>query len=431
MSTYIQKKGYRIGERPLVCVPVVAVQREEILAQVRKLSDERTQMIEWRMDWYEAVTDTAQVLEVLQTLQKMCKSTLLLATYRSKKQGGEGMLSKDCVRKLLIALAESKNADLLDVEYFETEQTEDLFHRIHDSGTIVVASHHNFQETPSAGEMLALLSQMQASGADIVKLAVMPRRQTDVTELLSVTAQFKERFPNTPVITMSMGSMGVVSRICGESFGSCVTFGAGEKASAPGQMDRKTLTQVLQLLHQAITGGDANIYLIGFMGTGKSTVAVALRQLCGMDIIDTDEELVRRAGMSIPEIFQTRGQEAFREMESEMFRELSETKNQIVSCGGGAILREENRMLMKQSGTVVQLTAEPETILERVRHDHNRPILEGKKNVPAIRALLDERREAYELARDMAIVTDGRKTQDIAAEILDYIKERTRCTTEH
>ena len=95
------------------------------------------------------------------------------------------------------------------------------------------------------------------------------------------------------------------------------------------------------------------------------------------------------------------------------------------------MLREENRMLMKQSGTVVQLTAEPETILERVRHDHNRPILEGKKNVPAIRALLDERREAYELARDMAIVTDGRKTQDIAAEILDYIKERTRCTTEH
>ena len=111
-------------------------------------------------------------------------------------------------------------------------------------------------------------------------------------------------------------------------------------------------------------------------------------------------------------------------METALFRELSETKNVIVSCGGGAILREENRMLMKKSGTVVQLTAEPETILERVRGDHNRPILEGRKNVPAIRALLDERREAYELARDVTVATDGRGTQDIAAEILEKIKER-------
>ena len=128
--------------------------------------------------------------------------------------------------------------------------------------------------------------------------------------------------------------------------------------------------------------------------------------------------------MTIPEIFEKHGQEAFREMETVLFRELSETKNVIVSCGGGAILREENRRLMKQSGTVVQLTAKPETILERVRGDNNRPILEGRKNVPAIRALLDERREAYELARDVTVATDGRGTWDIAAEILEKIKER-------
>ena len=128
--------------------------------------------------------------------------------------------------------------------------------------------------------------------------------------------------------------------------------------------------------------------------------------------------------MTIPEIFEKHGQEAFREMETVLFRKLSETKNVIVSCGGGAILREENRRLMKQSGTVVQLTAKPETILERVRGDNNRPILEGRKNVPAIRALLDERREAYELARDVTVATDGRGTWDIAAEILEKIKER-------
>ena len=408
----------------MVCVPVVAEQKEEIIAQVRHLAGERVQMIEWRIDWFEAVDDTKQVLEVLRTLQKMCKSTLLLATYRSKKQGGEGSLSRESVANLLLALAESGDADLLDAEYFELEHVEELFQKLHESGALIVASHHNFDETPSIDEMSELLSRMQSSGADIVKLAVMPHRQTDVAELLLVTARFKEQFPDTPLITMSMGSMGVVSRICGESFGSCVTFGAGEKASAPGQMGKKELAQVLQLLHQSITGGDANLYLIGFMGVGKSTVSVALRQLCGMDIIDTDEELVRRVGMTIPEIFETRGQEAFRDMESALFRELAETKNVIVSCGGGAILREENRRLMKQSGTVVQLTAEPETILERVRSDHNRPILEGKKNVSAIRELLDERREAYELARDVSVATDGRKTMDIAAEILEKVKER-------
>lgn len=424
MSAHIRKKGYTIGERPLVCVPVVAEYKRMIVQQVRQLANERTQMIEWRIDWFEAADDTGQVLEVLRELQAACKNTLLLATYRTKKQGGEGTLPRDRVKELLLSLAKSGDADLLDAEYFELEQAQELFQRIHESGTLIVASHHNFQVTPSAEEMSGLLMQMQQSGADIVKLAVMPRRQTDVAELLLATAQFKERYPDTPLITMSMGSMGVVSRVCGESFGSCVTFGAGEKASAPGQMGKTQLAEVLQLLHQVITGGDANIYLIGFMGVGKSTVAVALRQLCGMEIIDTDEELVRRAGMSIPEIFEKSGQAAFREMESALFRELAETKNLIVSCGGGAILCEENRLLMKNSGTVVQLTAEPETILERVRGDHNRPILEGKKNVPAIQELLDARREAYELARDLTVTTDGRETQDIAAEILDKIKER-------
>jgi shikimate kinase len=143
-----------------------------------------------------------------------------------------------------------------------------------------------------------------------------------------------------------------------------------------------------------------------------------------MEILDMDEELVRRAGKSIPEIFATEGQEAFRDMETALLRELSVTKNRIVSCGGGAILREENRRLMKSGGTVAELTAEPETILERVKDDDNRPLLASKKNVPAIRALLEERRGNYERARDVSVPTDGRTALEIAAEILEKIRER-------
>jgi shikimate kinase len=161
------------------------------------------------------------------------------------------------------------------------------------------------------------------------------------------------------------------------------------------------------------------------MGVGKSTVAHALEKLSGMEIIDMDDELVRRAGKSIPEIFDKDGQGAFRSMETALLRELATKRNCIISCGGGVILREENRRLMKESGMVVELTAEPEIIYERVKDDDNRPVLAGKKNVPAIRVLLEERKGNYELARDVSVPTDGRTALEIAAEILERMKERS------
>lgn len=161
-----------------------------------------------------------------------------------------------------------------------------------------------------------------------------------------------------------------------------------------------------------------NILLIGFMGTGKSTVSRRLHQLLGMKEVDTDAMIVEREGMSISDIFAQKGEEAFRNMETELLRELKVEKNLIVSCGGGMALRDENAAIMKEAGTVVWLTATPETILKRVEHDDSRPLLRGNKNVGFISNLLNKRYPKYEAAADIQVVTDDCSVQDICEEII-------------
>jgi shikimate kinase len=161
-----------------------------------------------------------------------------------------------------------------------------------------------------------------------------------------------------------------------------------------------------------------NIVLIGFMGTGKSTISSRLKDRLTMKEIDTDALIVEREGMSISDIFAEKGEEAFRNMETELLRELKNERNLIVSCGGGMALRDTNAAIMKAAGTVVWLTAAPETILERVKYDDSRPLLRGNKNTKFIGDLLEKRRPKYEAAADVTVATDGRSVDDICDEII-------------
>jgi len=161
-----------------------------------------------------------------------------------------------------------------------------------------------------------------------------------------------------------------------------------------------------------------NLYLIGFMGCGKSSAASYFHEKYDMPVIEMDEEIVRKTGMSIQDIFRTRGEEAFRQMETALLRELGTIRNTVISCGGGAAMRAENVKLMREGGKIVLLTAKPETILERVRNDSSRPLLEHHKNVQDIAALMEKRRPAYEAAADFSVATDGKTEKEIVAEIL-------------
>ena len=163
------------------------------------------------------------------------------------------------------------------------------------------------------------------------------------------------------------------------------------------------------------------IYLTGFMGSGKSVVAKELRRALSFPMLDMDEEIERREKRSISEIFAAEGEGYFREVETAVLRDLSGRDILIIACGGGVILREENRRIMKESGTTVYLSAKPETIYSRVFQSTTRPLLRGKKSVEEIREMMEERRPYYEAVADLTLQTDPLTPPEVAAKICDFL----------
>ena len=164
--------------------------------------------------------------------------------------------------------------------------------------------------------------------------------------------------------------------------------------------------------------GNKNIFLIGFMGVGKSTIARILAKELGAELIEMDETIEAEAGMTINEIFEKYGEAHFRDLESTLVARIADKGGAIVSCGGGAVLREQNVENMKKNGRIVFLSATPETIYERVRYSTNRPLLNGNMNVEYIAQLMERRRAAYENAADVVIATDGKDKREIVKEIM-------------
>lgn len=245
-------KNQRIDDgRPIICVPVVAVSREEIVREIGALAQKKAQMIEWRVDWFEYAQSPEKVKEVLEQIEPLTKDVIFLFTVRSKRQGGELAVKEENLLQLYELAASSTVVDLIDVEFFEIKHPQKMIRNIQSHKVKVISSHHDFDETPSEEIMTMILEKMAQGGADIVKLAVMPRCVKDVLRLLSATIEIKEKYPSLPLVTMSMGSLGTVSRICGETFGSCITFGSHARCSAPGQLQMEKLEEILNALHEA------------------------------------------------------------------------------------------------------------------------------------------------------------------------------------
>lgn len=245
-------KNQVIGEgRPLICVPVMEQNREDIIKEITYLSQSGADMIEWRVDAYGEFRDCNAVREVLESVAPVLSDKIFLYTFRTKKQGGESEIESETLADLHDLAAESGCVDFVDLEFFEEEKPLRKIRALQSKGIRVIASHHDFEETPEPKVMKMLLERMCVGGADIVKLAVMPQSQKDVLNLLEITTDFHKQYPDTPIITMSMGKLGNVSRLCGETFGSCVTFGAHKKPSAPGQYEMNQLREILDAIHNS------------------------------------------------------------------------------------------------------------------------------------------------------------------------------------
>ena len=157
------------------------------------------------------------------------------------------------------------------------------------------------------------------------------------------------------------------------------------------------------------------------MGAGKTSISEYLKTLFAMDVVEMDQIIAEREGMSIPDIFEVHGEQYFRDLETNLLIEMQSKKNVVISCGGGTPLRECNVVEMKKNGRVVLLTASPETIFDRVKDSHDRPVIENNKNVPFIADLMEKRRAKYEAAADIVINTDGKSLIEVCEELVQKL----------
>jgi len=166
-----------------------------------------------------------------------------------------------------------------------------------------------------------------------------------------------------------------------------------------------------------------NVILIGFSGSGKSTVASLLAARLGYERLDTDAMVAASAGRSVHEIFQRDGETAFRAMESRAVEQAAAGNARVIACGGGAILALRNYTVLRDAGTIVYLRTSPGEILARLGDAPDRPLLRGKAG-RAVPALLAERSPAYQSAADLIVDTDGKSAGEVADEIHRLLKER-------
>ena len=238
---------------PKICVPIVGVTREEILAAAENIKSTKADVVEWRVDWYEDIFDFTKTEATMQALREVLGEMPILFTFRTSKEGGEKAIETEAYVELNQNAAKTGLVDLVDVEAFTGDDVvKAVVETAHANGVKVIASNHDFHKTPAKEEIVSRLRKMQELGADIPKIAVMPQNKKDVLTLLAATEEMVNNYADRPIITMSMAATGVISRVCGEVFGSALTFGAVGKASAPGQMGAGELKEMLTTLHASL-----------------------------------------------------------------------------------------------------------------------------------------------------------------------------------
>ena len=253
MTKPVFVKNCMIGEGiPKICIPITGKTREEILLQAEEAVRAGADMAEWRIDLWEEENRLAYVEEFLFALDKVLQDIPLLFTVRSADEGGALAISPEDQAALIERAAASTKVDLADVEYLRSPAVmARLIRHLHARGVMAVASHHDFEKTGTREELLNILKTLDESGADILKLAVMPQTEEDVDRLMDTVSEMTREHTQRPVIAMSMGDLGQISRIRGEAYGSALTFGTAGQASAPGQLPASVLREKMEAFHIA------------------------------------------------------------------------------------------------------------------------------------------------------------------------------------
>jgi len=171
-----------------------------------------------------------------------------------------------------------------------------------------------------------------------------------------------------------------------------------------------------------------NLYLVGLMGAGKTTVGRLLARRLKLRFLDSDHEIERRCGVKVPVIFEIEGEAGFRSRESQAIAELTTLEGIVLATGGGVVISSDNRRLLAVTGTVVYLCARPEDLYERVRHDRNRPLLATPDPLARLRELYAERDPLYRAIADLVVDTGRQGVQALARDLLDKLEERWKAS---
>lgn len=251
MSKVCKIKNILIGEGvPKICVPVVSDNHQDIIADLIRLKDFEIDLIELRIDYFKELSNYQKLTELFKMIASLELKQALILTYRSVKEGGMGKLSHEEYINLYKLALKSGAFDIYDVELSSgTNAIITLNNMIHEANYKVIMSSHDFTRTPSLDTMLEKIKQMDSLEADIIKLAVMPEDYKDVLSLLELSLRANEIY-DKPIVAISMSKLGSATRFLGEQFGSAITFGKDEDASAPGQIDVRSLNTVLKIVHE-------------------------------------------------------------------------------------------------------------------------------------------------------------------------------------
>jgi 3-dehydroquinate dehydratase-1 len=235
-----------------VCAPLVARSADALEAEACAVAGKRPDLLEWRVDFFSGIADHRAVLAAAQRLRAAAAGIPILFTRRAQREGGQPIpLSEPEVLALYEAVAASGHVDLVDYEMGNAEpdvqRVRELARR---HGLPLVLSFHDFAATPADAELQARFLAAHRLGADIAKVAVMPQSMDDVHRLLGATLQASRALP-IPVVSMAMGGLGAVTRLCGGVFGSALTFAVGAAASAPGQIPIEDVRAAIAVLQRA------------------------------------------------------------------------------------------------------------------------------------------------------------------------------------
>ncbi|MFR0540951.1 type I 3-dehydroquinate dehydratase [Lactobacillus delbrueckii] len=241
--TTVKVRNIVLGEGlPKIAVPNVGVTEEEILASAKEIAAAKPDIMEWRIDYYEAgIKDNEKLIATAKALRDVVGELPILVTFRTKNEGGVLELGEDEYLDLVATVVTNRLGDAVDIELFhDEERVKDLVKQAHNYNVVVIMSNHDFEKVPAKDVIEFRLKKMAELGADVPKLACMPHSADDVLTLLSATNDARKAL-STPIITMAMADLGKVSRIAGQVFGSCLSFGAVGKTSAPGQLSIEDL----------------------------------------------------------------------------------------------------------------------------------------------------------------------------------------------